>query len=159
VPLATEPPPSAPAALPAEDVQEIRRTDRGSWRERLARGLAKTRDAFRGSVGSLFAQKAKLSADQLEKLHEALYRADVGVATADKLVEHVRTTLGSHDEVEWETVATALKVRAREILAAPQTPLVPAAKAPWVILVVGVNGVGKTTTIGKLAAHFLAADK
>jgi fused signal recognition particle receptor len=125
----------------------------------LARGLTKTRDALRGSVQTLFATKAKLSSDQLEKLHEALYRADVGVATADKLVDHVRTTIGRDAEVEWEAVAAALKERAREILAAPQTPLAPAAQPPWVILVVGVNGVGKTTTIGKLAAHFLAADK
>ena len=86
----------------------------------------------------------------LENLHEALYRADIGVATADKLVDHVRKNMKQDDAASWEAVASRLKEQAGAILDVPQ-------KAP--LRIVGVNGVGKTTTIGKLAAHFLAADK
>ena len=148
-----------PAAM-RPDVEEIRHTDAASWRERWTLGLARTRDSLRGSLQSIFGLKARIDASMLENLHEALYRADIGVATADKLVDHVRKNMKQDETASWEAVAGRLKEQAGAILDVPQkTPLRIPDSGPWVILVVGVNGVGKTTTIGKLAAHFLAADK
>jgi fused signal recognition particle receptor len=152
----------------ATDIAEIRHTDAASWLQRLKGGLAKTRDSFKTSLGSIFSQRQKLSEDLLEQLHEVLYRADIGVKTADKLVAHVRESNASAESVDWPQIRASLSEKAKAILEKPQTPFsfldqagdqsspVP---SPYVILVVGVNGVGKTTTIGKLAAHFIAQDK
>jgi fused signal recognition particle receptor len=149
------------AAKPAVDaeLEELRRTDRKSWLARLKGGLAKTRTSLQKGLESIFVGKTRIDADVLEKLHELLYRADVGAQTADKLVDKVRTTLGKDEAADWSAVATCIKDEAKSILEAPQAPLAMPPTKPWVILVVGVNGVGKTTTIGKLAAHFLADDK
>lgn len=146
------------ASLP-DDVADVRRTDRQSWLQRLAQGLSKSRESFRASVQSIFTGKVKIDTSTLEKLHEALYRADIGVATADKLVDEVRKTLGKEESADWDAVARCLKSEAQRLLEKPTKPLNTPAQGPWVILVVGVNGVGKTTTIGKLGAHFLAQDK
>lgn len=146
-------------AAPSE-VEEVMRTDASKWRERLALGLSRTRDALRANLQSVFGLKTKIDAKMLENLHEALYRADIGIATADKLVDHVRTSVNQDEAASWEVVASSLKEKASAIMGESQKiPLKKPEKGPWVILVVGVNGVGKTTTIGKLAAHFLAADK
>lgn len=151
-----ETPAPAPAIL---EVEEVRRTDRTSWMARLRSGLTKTRDSLRGSLEGIFSQKTKIDASMLERLHEALYRADIGVATSDKLVGAVRTRLGKEEAASWESVSACLRDEAAAILSKSTGPINTPASGPQVILVVGVNGVGKTTTIGKLAAHFLAEDK
>jgi fused signal recognition particle receptor len=142
------------------EVDEVIRTDSAKWRERLTLGLSKTRNALRANLQSVFGLKTKIDASMLESLHEVLYRADIGVATADKLVDHVRKTVSRDEATSWETVAVRLKEQASSIMDESQKiPLKKPERGPWVILIVGVNGVGKTTTIGKLAAHFLASDK
>ena len=141
------------------ELDELKRTDRVSWLERLKNGLTKTRTALQKGLEGIFAGKTRIDAEVLEKLHELLYRADVGTQTADKLVDRVRNTLGKQEAADWSAVASCIRDEAKSILDQPQVPLQPFDKKPWVILVVGVNGVGKTTTIGKLAAHFLADDK
>ena len=147
------------AAAPAE-VAEVRGTGHLAWLARLKNGLAKTRQGLAQNLEELLRGKAKLDDTLLEELHAALYRADVGVAVADQLVEYVRKTIGKDAVSDAPTVKAALKQRARELLeSSAQTPLQRPDQGPWVVLVVGVNGVGKTTTIGKLGAHFLAADQ
>ena len=147
------------AARPAE-VEGILRMDRDSWLARLKQGLARTREQVASSLEGLFTGKTRLDATVLEKLREALYRADVGVATADKLVDAVAGRIGRDQAASWEAVSAAMKERALQILAEAQpAPLNKPETGPWVILVVGVNGAGKTTSIGKLGAHFLAQDK
>ncbi len=155
VPKAADPEPSGED----QELSELRGADRSSWLSRLRDGLSKTRDSFRASIEAVFTGKTRIDAGVLERLHEALYRADIGVATADKLVDKVRKTLEKDESTDWLAVARCLKQEAREILERPTKPLNVPAEGPWIILVVGVNGVGKTTTIGKLAAHFLAQDK
>ena len=145
--------PSMESVVPS-DIAEVRAMDRRSWRDRLRAGLSRTR----ASLTALITGKAQLDDALLDRLHEALYRADVGVQAADKLVAHVRESLGRREEVSWDALSLALKEQAQALLApAGGTALVRPTNGPWVILVVGVNGVGKTTTIGKLAAHFTAA--
>lgn len=150
------------ASKPLEALSEIdaiRADTQASWLKRLRSGLDKTRTRLSDSVGSLFSGKARIDEATLEKLHEALYRADIGVKTADTLVDAVRRKLKDKEQVDWADVSTCLKTTARDILAKPQAPLHIPAKGPWVILICGVNGVGKTTSIGKIAARFLAEDK
>ena len=142
------------------DVEEIRTTDRASWLERLSRGLAKSRASWQQSLSLILTGKTRLDEQVLEDLHAALYRADVGVAAADSLVDHVRRTIGKDNAADPAAVANALKERAAQILSsAANTPLNKPEQGPWVVLIVGVNGVGKTTTIGKLTAHFLANEQ
>ena len=142
------------------DVEEIRTTDRASWLERLSRGLAKSRASWQQSLSLILTGKTRLDEQVLEDLHAALYRADVGVAAADSLVDHVRRTIGKDNAADTAAVANALKERAAQILSgAANMPLNKPEQGPWVVLIVGVNGVGKTTTIGKLTAHFLANEQ
>ena len=150
---------TADTTMPASDIDEILSTDKKSWVARLRTGLSKTRDNLKNSIESIFTGRTTLSSDVLEQIHEVLYRADVGVATTDKLVDKLRTKIGKDQAASWDIVSHVLKQEATEILKLSDTPLVIPDKKPWVILVVGVNGVGKTTTIGKLSAHFRAQNK
>jgi fused signal recognition particle receptor len=153
---------SSPPPTPAvpTDIAEIRSSDDSSWLKRLRGGLSKTRESFQSTLGDLFSNKVKIDEDVLEELHEALFRADIGVKTSDKLVDHVRSTLGKEDAADWQQVSTEIKSFATELMeSANNAELNRPKEGPWVILVVGVNGVGKTTSIGKLSAHFLAEGK
>lgn len=150
---------AADVAAPVSDIEEILSADKKSWMARLRTGLSKTRDNLKNSIESIFTGKTTLSNDVLEQIHEVLYRADVGVATTDKLVDKLRTKIGKDQAASWDIVSHVLKQEATEILKQSDAPLVIPEKKPWVILVVGVNGVGKTTTIGKLSAHFRAQNK
>ena len=128
--------------------------------DRLKSGLAKTRDALRQSlepvletVGRLDPTRPAPDAALLESLEEALLAADVGVATVETLVERVRQAR-PRDRAELEEVLVAAVA---EVVAGPPPGpgpwAPPAGVKPWVVLVIGVNGTGKTTTIGKLAAR------
>lgn len=141
------------------EIEDIRSSDKKSWLTRLRSGLTKTRDNLRNGIESVFTGKTTLSADVLEQIHEVLYRADVGVSTTDKLINKLRSKIGKDEAASWQSVSEVLKQEATEILTLSHQPLIIPEKAPWVILVVGVNGVGKTTTIGKLTAHFRAQNK
>ncbi len=142
----------------AGDISEIRAQDQDSWLSRLRSGLSRTRDAFTGGLSAIFSGGAKIDDQTLERIHEVLYRADVGVKTADKLVEGLRTDL-SGQTVEWTKVTESLSRRAASIFSEATKPLNLPSDGLFVVLVVGVNGVGKTTTIGKLAARFTAEGK
>lgn len=145
------------ATLP-NDVDEIRAEDKGQWLARLRAGLTRTREAFGSSVRSIFSSRIKIDDEILEKLHEVLYRSDVGVKTADRLIAGLKNTLGSQ-EADWSGVKEALAAQIKGIFSEATSPLQMAGHTPFVILVIGVNGVGKTTTIGKLAARFKAEGK
>jgi fused signal recognition particle receptor len=117
--------------------------------ERLRRGLAKTREGvFAGLAGILGGRG--LDAAAVEELETALLRADVGVRTTERLLNAVCTRASE------EPVRDRLATEMLAILPAPPAPSA-VATTPHVIMVVGVNGVGKTTSIGKLAARHAAA--
>jgi fused signal recognition particle receptor len=153
-----EPEPEAPptSALSA-DVEEVRNLDRAGWLKKLNLGLAKTRSQLVNNLASLFTGK-KLDDELLEHVHEALFKADVGVQTADRLVTALKSKING-SEVMWEDARKLLKGEIQAILGSNQQPINRPASGPMVILIVGVNGVGKTTTIAKLAASFLAEDQ
>ncbi|HMM34464.1 MAG TPA: signal recognition particle-docking protein FtsY [Thermoanaerobaculia bacterium] len=131
---------------------------RTSLMARLKRGLFMTHTELIARVGD--AIKARFSPDPkaLEALEEALLAADVGPATASELVEAVRVEAGKRDAGEADVVRRVLKaeIERRLSVAGPATAAV-AAGMPRVVLMVGVNGTGKTTTAAKLAARAAAA--
>ena len=141
-----------------DDVAEIKSQDHASWFGRLRGGLSRTRDALAGGLGGILGSGAKLDDETLERIHEVLYRGDVGVKTADRLVDGLRKTLAGQT-VGWAKVQESLTGIAAGIFSESDIPLEIPSNGLFVLLVVGVNGVGKTTTIGKLAAHFTAQGK
>jgi fused signal recognition particle receptor len=141
---------SAPEAAPAQPEPAPART---SWWARLKEGLSRSSASLGQGIADIFT-KRKLDAATLEDLEDVLIRADLGVATATKITEAVAK--GRYDKsVDPGEVKAILAAEVEKTLASVARPLaIDAAKKPFVILVVGVNGSGKTTTIGKLAAKF-----
>lgn len=125
------------------------------WLSRLRSGLSRTSSRLSGEIGSIFTAR-KIDTETLSELEDALIMADLGVATAAKLAADIgdRKFPGDADAND---VRAALAENIAELLrpvARPLSDLTPAQSGPRVILVAGVNGTGKTTTIGKLAARF-----
>lgn len=125
----------------------------GGWFSRLKSGLSRSSGRLTESIGAIFT-KRKLDDAALEELEEALIAADIGVSTAAKLTAELsRKRFGkdvSPEEVKGdlaEAVTTILEPLARPLAIDP-------ARRPHVVLMMGVNGTGKTTTIGKLAKHY-----
>lgn len=122
----------------------------GGWFSRLKHGLAKTRDFLNTDIEDLFVGHRQIDDALLEDLEAMLIMADIGAATAAALVDEVRR---KGDRIsDADGLKKALKAEIRSLLQSPPAPAPPPVK-PQVIMVVGVNGVGKTTTIGKLAAR------
>ncbi len=116
-------------------------------------GLRKSRGALAGRIDALLRGRAELDAGALEEVEAVLFGADIGVRTAEQLLEAARAA-GSPGEVR-----PALERAALEMLDAVPQPAIDVASSPHVVLVVGVNGSGKTTSIGKLAARWRAEGK
>jgi len=124
-----------------------------SWFGKLKAGLAKTSSRLTEGITAIF-KKRRLDQAALDELEELLIAADLGVGPAAKLTQRLRRDKFDRDVTD-EEVRQALADHAAEILAPVAKPLVvDPARKPHVVLVVGVNGSGKTTTIGKLAEHY-----
>ncbi|MEP9369038.1 signal recognition particle-docking protein FtsY [Xanthobacter sp. VNH20] len=149
-PSEMEPVESAPAETPAATDAEGAKTS--FWR-RLTSGLARTASSLTQGITDLVS-KRKLDADTLEELEDILIRADLGTATAARIVTEVGR--GRHDKmIGADEVKGLIAAEVESILAPVARPLViDTAQKPFIILMVGVNGSGKTTTIGKLAAQW-----
>ena len=125
--------------------------------DKIKQGFKKTSDAVSHSLDSVFAAFVKIDADLLEELEEALILSDVGAATSAKIVAEVE----KRAKLRKTTTAAELRDLLREVLTdnmLDNQPLDVSGK-PAVILVIGVNGVGKTTSIGKLAARYVSEGK
>jgi fused signal recognition particle receptor len=151
------PPPAATPAAPAE-AREAATEDapaRGGWLARLRAGLARSTARLTEGVTALF-RKRRLDEEALEELEETLIAADLGVGASRRIVEAFRRTRFGR-EVTDEEVRAALAEEIAAILAPVAQPLaIDRARAPHVVLVVGVNGTGKTTTIAKLGSQYRA---
>lgn len=121
--------------------------------DRLKEGLSKTKSALMGRVTSIMTAFRKIDDELFEELEEALIQGDVGVETSTRLVEALRKEVRSRGLKNGEELLPVLKDLIAGILKEGTRELNLASQGPSVILVVGVNGVGKTTTIGKLAHH------
>ena len=127
--------------------------------ERLKVGLKKTTDGLVGRIDTLLLGKKEIDADTLEELEEVLITSDIGVKTTVELVRSLEQRLSRKELQDGEGLRNALKEEILVRLQAHHSRIDLSAAGPYVLLVVGVNGVGKTTTIGKLAARYAAVGK
>ena len=121
---------------------------------RLKSGLTKTRSNFAGGFDNIVHGKAKVGPELLEELEETLLLADVGMQTTSFILDDLKREVSQNRIRENKEVLGQLKQRMIHVLSQNQKPLAFSEHQPFVILVVGVNGSGKTTTIGKLAWHW-----
>ncbi|ECF6262524.1 signal recognition particle-docking protein FtsY [Salmonella enterica] len=146
--------PSAEEDAPVEAiVQEQEKPTKEGFFARLKRSLLKTKENLGSGFISLFRGK-KIDDDLFEELEEQLLIADVGVETTRKIIANLTEGASRKQLKDAEALYGLLKDEMGEILAKVDEPLNIEGKTPFVILMVGVNGVGKTTTIGKLARQF-----
>jgi fused signal recognition particle receptor len=118
-------------------------------REAYKAGLAKTRGGFVAKLGKLFGKK-KIDAATVDELEEVLFTADIGPRAADRIFQSVKKGLSKDDLEDADKIWAQIRKTSKEILAIDAKPFT-MTQQPFVLLVLGVNGVGKTTTIGKLA--------
>jgi fused signal recognition particle receptor len=126
--------------------------------ERMRAGLAKTQSALVGRIDTLLGGRQKVDADLLEELEEILITADFGMKTTQDLVQSLEKRCAGGNTVA-EDLRNLLKEEIRLRLRLEAAPLDFSVSTPFVIMVVGVNGVGKTTTIGKLARQYAGQGK
>ncbi|NNC69710.1 MAG: signal recognition particle-docking protein FtsY, partial [Flavobacteriaceae bacterium] len=128
-------------------------------KETLDKGLEKSNASFFGKLSKAVAGKSKVDEDVLDNLEEVLVASDVGVATTLKIIERIEARVARDKYLGTEELNKILREEIAGLLSETNVGeetefTVDTAKKPYVIMVVGVNGVGKTTTIGKLAAQF-----
>ena len=126
--------------------------------DKIKAGLTKTRDALSNTLGQVFSGFSELDDDFYDELEESLILADLGVETSGKAVERLRKRVREDHLKTTEEARNALKDILTEMLNVG-TPELNLTTRPSVILVIGVNGVGKTTTIGKLATRLVKEGK
>lgn len=148
-PTVTEPS-SAPAAAPNEpDTLPAAPAGKSGWRDRLRRTSAAL------GLAGLFTRNPRLDDDLLDEIETALLTADVGVPATTAIIEELRKRMKEREFTDAQALLKALRADLIAMIAPVAKPLViDAARKPFVVLTVGVNGVGKTTTIGKLARRF-----
>jgi fused signal recognition particle receptor len=132
-------------------------------RDAYTAGLAKTRGGFVARLGKLFGRK-KIDAQTLDELEEVLFTADIGPRAADRIFQAVKGGLSKDELDDPAKIWARIRSTSKDILAVDAPPLDLglgglAARRPFVLLVLGVNGVGKTTTIGKLAQKWKQGGK
>lgn len=123
-------------------------------KESLDQGLAKTKESFFGKLSKAIAGKSTVDADVLDNLEEVLITGDVGVNTTVKIIRKIEERVKRDKYVSTSELNSILKQEVAGLLLNNTGKEVETTTKPHVIMVVGVNGVGKTTTIGKLAHHF-----
>lgn len=133
-------------------------------KESLDQGLQKTKESFFSKIGRAIAGKSTVDAEVLDNLEEALVSADVGVDTTVRIIERIEARVSKDKYMGTSELNRMLQEEIAAILVdAPDSGFrdfsTPENKKPYVIMVVGVNGVGKTTTIGKLAYNYNKAGK
>ncbi|MFP3910628.1 MAG: signal recognition particle-docking protein FtsY [Desulfobacteraceae bacterium] len=128
--------------------------------KRLTRGLSKTRSTLTGRMGRLLLGKKEITQELLDDLEEILFTSDIGVATTQELIDDVQEKVARKELKDPEKLLAALRQQIQEFLELPPADhSTPEPGDPRVIMVVGVNGVGKTTTIAKAANHFNSEGK
>jgi fused signal recognition particle receptor len=132
-------------------------------KERLEKGLEKTRESFFSKISRAVVGKSKIDDEVLDNLEEVLVTSDVGVETTLKIIERIENRVSRDKYLGADELNTILKEEIAILLQENNSGdtgelLIPQLSVPYVIMVVGVNGVGKTTTIGKLAWQFRQQD-
>ncbi len=133
-------------------------------KDKLDKGLEKTKENVFGKLSRAVAGKSKVNEDALDDIEEALITSDIGVETTLKIIERLEERVAKDKYLDAKELNTFLKEEMSLLLEESNNSdevefRVPQSDGPYVIMVVGVNGVGKTTTIGKLAHQFKQAGK
>ncbi|SHF28083.1 fused signal recognition particle receptor [Microbulbifer donghaiensis] len=167
-PVAAAPPAEVePVAAPApeadrtpEPLEQQKPVKKEGFFARIRRGLSRTSNQFAEGMGNLFLGAKEIDEDLLEELETQLLMADVGVEATSEIVERLTERVSRRELADGDALYKALQEELAELLDSVEAPLaIDTGKMPFVILVVGVNGVGKTTTIGKLAHRLLDEGK
>lgn len=164
VPSPRRPEAAAPSAGVSQDAvvvtkpQPSQRTPSKKDVAGLRKGLAATRGGFIARLTALFTDKKEIDPAILEQMEEVMLSSDVGVKTTQAILARLRESLEKNELADADAVWAALRSEATRILTVEGGPIRFSSK-PTVVLMVGVNGVGKTTTIGKLATKYKAANK
>ena len=144
---------ATPAESAAEDAPQL------GWRQKLRQGLQRTRSSFKQGLQNALKGKVKIDASVFEALETALLVADVGMPTTQFLLEQLRIEVEKKRLEDPLALIQVLKTQLRHLLGPLEQPLLIDKAQPFVLLMVGVNGAGKTTSIAKLAHHFCQQDK
>ncbi|MFZ5699035.1 MAG: signal recognition particle-docking protein FtsY [Pseudomonadota bacterium] len=130
--------------------------DGGSFFARMKAGLAKTRTAFATGIVNVLVGKKEIDDEIFEEIETQLLVADVGIDATRRIIDNLTGRVGRKELIDADALYAALQDELTKLLLRVEAPLIVARdKQPFVVLVVGVNGVGKTTTIGKLAKRQL----
>ena len=136
----------SPPVIPATETTS-------SWRERLFKGLARTRAQLGGKLKSVFA-RGKVDDELLEELETLLLTSDIGIEATQHLLAALQARAKKEKLETPETIQQALAESLLELMRPLEQPLVVEGHKPFIIMIAGVNGAGKTTSIGKLAKYF-----
>ncbi|MGM0952775.1 MAG: signal recognition particle-docking protein FtsY [Pseudomonadota bacterium] len=154
-----EPKQAGPEIQP-ERAEEPEPESRVSVFERIKKGLGKTRASLTGGMADMFSVGKKIDEELLEDIETTLLMADVGVTATSEIIDSLTDKLERNQLKDGEALRKALRDQLQGLLKDVTTPLeIDTSKQPYVILMVGVNGVGKTTTIGKLTRKFQSEGK
>jgi fused signal recognition particle receptor len=132
--------------------------DGGSFFQRLKQGLSRSRESLTGKIGAIF-QSRSWDETALAQLEETLIAADVGVRASEKLIATLRRQTPGDGDLAREMTSRLEAAMVQMLQSSTLPKLAPLSVRPWVVIFLGVNGVGKTTTIGKLAAQYRGAGK
>jgi fused signal recognition particle receptor len=154
-------PVQAKVTLPTDKPRPSQPADKPKTRDAtaLSPGLARTRAGWVSRLGQLFVGKRELDPALVEEIEKVLLTADIGVRTSQKLLEEIRAALGKRELADPKAVWNYLRKRSIEFLRVEAPPVDFTKAKPFVLLAIGVNGSGKTTTIGKLASKLKAEGK
>jgi fused signal recognition particle receptor len=149
-----------PAPTAPTRTERIERAPQPRDASALAPGLARTRSSgFIARLGQILSGRKELDPSIVDEIEKVLLTADIGVKTSQKLLEEIRGSLTRRELKDPDAVWAFLRQRSAEMLAIPAPEIDFSSARPFVLLVVGVNGSGKTTTIGKLAAKLSSEGK
>jgi fused signal recognition particle receptor len=141
---------------PAQSGQAEDNASQGGFFARIRRGLSRSSGQFAEGMGNLFLGAKEIDEDLLEELETQLLMADVGVEATAEIIQSLTARVSRRELADGAALYAALQQEMTQLLSGVEQPLqIDGSKRPFVILVVGVNGVGKTTTIGKLAHRYL----
>ena len=132
--------------------------------QKLKEGLANTKKSFLSKLGTALVGKTKVDEDLLDELEDVLIQSDVGVATTIKIIEALEARIAKDKYLRQEDLMRMMQEEIMNLLVSPDNEATTieeelAKQQPYVVMVVGVNGVGKTTTVGKLAHKFKLSGK
>lgn len=156
----SEPNTAEPGTSEPVDAEPTVKKESLSMFQKFRRGLSRTSNNLAEGIGSLVLGKKEIDDELLEDLEAQLLSADVGFDATTKIIDTLTLSVKRKELTDGDALYAALQKQLRQLLEPVEKPLIAAAlNQPFVILVVGVNGVGKTTTIGKLAKRFQSEGK